>query len=656
MKITLCTSPHLDRSPFFDGRDRYASDGPLPFAQTFLPMGLLSIAATLKDVAEVAIFDINKQINAGHVPLGDDFYRQAAERILADDPALIGFMTDCDSFHHVIRICSSIKARRPRVAILLGCVHASYNATEILSRYAFIDYIIHGEGEIAFRQFVEALAGGRPMSAVGNLSYRRGDAVERTADLALIADLDGLPWIDPELAGLVEGDAVWIEIGRGCPFKCNFCVTAPYWQRRHRIKSPNRIIAELRMFRDVYGRRDFNFTHDLFTTDRRWVLNFCAEMKAADLGINWTCSSRTDTLDEEQLAAMAAVGCRDIYFGVEAGSHQMQRAIDKSLNLSAARQIITLCHQYGVSTTVGFIAGLPGENEATLGGTLQEATAYLQLGQTTVHLFGFGPYRGSNNFVTIEHALVPELEFVDFPLGGLTDAENRALVQSHRDVFARFSRLAAHEEDDFIRTLEVAEEYFPILNALPALTAYFHEIGVDPYDQLCAWSDWLARANLQPKMAPHHSHLGSIADFLDFASSFAADRGLGSERLDEILRWEKARQSFRSEAPETRLNDGAMCAGDIAINPTIRIEEFRYAPKFAPQPEPAVQSFAFLRRRNGEAEIVRVGPIALSLLEVVRSGTRPDETSGDGQASGTDQAVSEIFAELTDRELIFVYD
>lgn len=654
MKITLCTSPHLDRSPFFDGRDRHADNRPLPFAQTFLPMGLLSIAAAVKDIAEVGIFDINKQVNAGNLPLSRDLYRQSAEQILGNDPDLVGFMTDCDSFHHVIRICSSLKALRPRVTIVLGCVHASYNAVEILTRYAFIDYIVRGEGEVAFRQLVEALAGRRAIGDVGNLSYRSGGGIERTADLALIADLDSLPWIDPDLAGLAPGDAVWVEIGRGCPFKCNFCVTAPYWQRRHRIKSPDRIIAELRMFRDIYNRRDFNFTHDLFTTDRRWVLKFCAAMKKADLGVEWTCSSRTDTLDEEQLAAMAAVGCRDIYFGVEAGSDQMQQAIDKSLNLGVARQIITLCHRYGVSTTVGFIAGLPGESAASLSGTLHEAAAYLQLDQTTVHLFGFGPYRGSTNFDAIESELVPELEFVDFPLGDLTDAENRALVQSHRDVFARYSRLAAHKQDNLVRTLEVAEEYFPILNALPALTAYFHEQGVDPYDQLCAWADWLARGDVQRSVAPRHSHLGSIADFLDFATYFAVDRGHGGDRFDEILRWEMTKQCFRSEAPETRLGDRLADAADIGVNPTIRIEQFRYAPNFAPQADPVAQSFAFLRRRNGEAEVVRVGPMALGLIDLARTGARPSDIGGEGQAAGADQAVRNIFTELTDRELIFV--
>ena len=204
---------------------------------------------------------------------------------------------------------------------------------EILRRYDFIDFIIRGEGEVAFRQLVEAMTSNRPITDVGNLTHRQEGSILSTAELPLIQDLDDLPFVDLGLVDLDPEDALWVEIGRGCPFKCNFCVTAPYWHRKHRIKSPERIIQEFVFFRDRYHRRDFNFTHDLFTTDRRWVLKFCAAMEAAAIDVTWTCSSRTDTLDEELLAAMAKVGCRDIYFGVETGTAEMQQAIDKGLGL-----------------------------------------------------------------------------------------------------------------------------------------------------------------------------------------------------------------------------------------------------------------------------------------------------------------------------------
>jgi hypothetical protein len=422
------------------------------------------------------------------------------------------------------------------------------------------------------------------------------------------------------LVTLDNADAVWIEIGRGCPFKCNFCVTAPYWNRRHRIKSPQRILTELKFFRDEYARRDFNFTHDLFTTDRRWVLKFCAALADANLGVTWTCSSRTDTLDEEQLVAMAKAGCRDIYFGVEAGTSEMQSAIDKGLGLAEARQIIELCHHYGVSTTVGFIAGLPGETQETLTGTLREAASYLRMNRTVVHLFGYCPYRGSSNFASIENDLVPELQFVDFPLDHETEVENRALIQSHRDVFARYSRLACHREEGFDAILEVAEEYFPILNTVPHIAGYLMEAGVEPYDQLCSWAQWLSERRKSGSKRAYHAHLGTIGDFLDFAAKFVESRELGGDHFDDLLKWERMKQLFRSGAPGTYLAGDVVVANGgsrIRLNPTVRLEHFRHAPGIKTDVvDHSPVRFAFLRRRDGEAGIVRVGFLATAIIEI----------------------------------------
>lgn len=628
MKVTLCTSPHLNRSPLFDGRDAYTDVANLPLAQTFVPMGLLSLAGAIAGPGmRVRIFDLNKTINSGAVPLNGDLYSVAAEMILSDAPDVVGFMTECDSFHHLVRICSSIKARAPRTAIVLGCVHASYNATQILQRYPFIDYIVREEGEVAFPQLLEAIRGERRLAAVGNLTYREDGEIRTQASLPLIPDLDTLPFPDMSLVTLDPTDAVWIEIGRGCPFKCNFCVTAPYWSRRHRIKSPQRILSELRFFRDAFARRDFNFTHDLFTTDRRWVLKFSAALAEADLGVTWTCSSRTDTLDEEQLAAMAKAGCRDIYFGVETGTVEMQSAIDKGLGLSESRQIIDLCHRHGVSTTVGFIAGLPGETQETLAGTLREAASYLRMDRTVVHLFGYCPYRGSSNFVNIESSLVPEIQFVDFPLDKATDAENRALIQSHRDVFARYSRLAGHREAGFDTILEVAEEYFPILNSVPHVTRYLAEAGIEPYDQLCAWARWLSSQRNSASERNYDAHLGSIGDFLDFAAELRASRGLGGEAFDDLLKWERMKQLFRSEAPGTQLPIDVAADGQgsrMRLNPTVRVEQFRHAPEIdTPAADGAPVSVAFLRRRDGGAGIVRVGLLATAIMQVAGETGHP---------------------------------
>ena len=55
-----------------------------------------------------------------------------------------------------------------------------------------------------------------------------------------------------------------------------------------------------------YGVTDFSLTHDLFTVNRKKVLEFCRAVEGA--GYTWKCSARMDCVDPELLEAMATFG------------------------------------------------------------------------------------------------------------------------------------------------------------------------------------------------------------------------------------------------------------------------------------------------------------------------------------------------------------
>src|SRR5215218_9220217 len=105
MKTVLVTSPHLDHSVYHQGHDRAPSRGQVRYAQCFAPMGLLSLAGAAGPGANVLIRDINKAINEGVIPLTRYFYEATAEWLMEGETDLVGFMTDCDSFHHTLKIC-----------------------------------------------------------------------------------------------------------------------------------------------------------------------------------------------------------------------------------------------------------------------------------------------------------------------------------------------------------------------------------------------------------------------------------------------------------------------------------------------------------------------------------------------------------------------
>ena len=80
-----------------------------------------------------------------------------AYKILELNPELLGFSCYIWNIEETIKLCSTIKKMNERIKIFLGGPEVSFNGEDILRKYDFIDYIIAGEGELTFSEFIKAL-------------------------------------------------------------------------------------------------------------------------------------------------------------------------------------------------------------------------------------------------------------------------------------------------------------------------------------------------------------------------------------------------------------------------------------------------------------------------------------------------------------------
>src|SRR5262249_27510085 len=146
--------------------------------------------------------------------------------------------------------------------------------------------------------------------------------------------------------------------------------TNDFFRRNFRLKSTEKMIEDMRYLKKTYGINNFSLVHDMYTVNRKKVVEFCEALLDIDEDFLWSCSARTDGVDSELLALMAEAGCRGIFFGVETGSRRLQRVINKKLDLDKAWERIADADRHQMNTAVALITAFPDEKREDLRDTI----------------------------------------------------------------------------------------------------------------------------------------------------------------------------------------------------------------------------------------------------------------------------------------------
>ena len=417
-------------------------------------LGILSLAAVLEKQGHAPrVVDANRTflslVKSSRRRHRLEFAQIAARMIAGSDSDVCGFSTICSSYPLTIRIARIVKELRPECRILFGGPQASVVDLDTLLAFPFVDFILRGEAEQTFPLFLNYLEHGQQLGMVPGLTYRHSDHVCRNVDARVIEDLDDLPTPAYHLTGELHGaKKASLELGRGCPFACAFCSTNDFFRRNFRLRSPERVLSDMRSIAASYAIRHFDLVHDMFTVDRRRVLAFCRTLSESGDNFTWSCSARTDRIDTEMLDVMHRAGCRGIFYGVETGSQRMQKIIDKHLDPNVARSIIDLTERSGISSTVSLITGFPEETHEDLRQTMRFFMQSARSANSHPQLNLLAPLASTPIYQRHKGELV--LQDLCSSISHQSQSQNDAnleLIRAHPEIFPNFYIIPARHLD-----------------------------------------------------------------------------------------------------------------------------------------------------------------------------------------------------------------
>ena len=279
---------------------------------------------------------------------------EVVAEILRHRPRIVGIGVYIWNVEQVRRIAESLKRVSPEILLVLGGPEISYE-TESQPLVKMADYVVCGEADIAFPQLCrELLAGDEPAEQV---------IAAPTPSLEQVAMPYEL-YSDEDIAQRV----IYVEVSRGCPFTCEFCLSA--------LDIPVRMFG-LEPFLDSMqrlldrGARTFKFVDRTFNLNLRVgsaILEFFLERYEPGLFLHF--EMIPDRLPDALRALIVQFpeGSLQFEIGVQTFNDEIGVLIGRRQNNEKlAENFRFLRDETGVHVHADLIVGLPGEDVESFG-------------------------------------------------------------------------------------------------------------------------------------------------------------------------------------------------------------------------------------------------------------------------------------------------
>jgi radical SAM superfamily enzyme YgiQ (UPF0313 family) len=410
-------------------------------------LGLRYLRANLaefRDQSEILEFTIGQKTE------------DVVEAILRFAPTLIGFGVYIWNRVESERVLAQLKLLAPEMIVVLGGPEVSYEI-EAQSITALADHVITGWGDISFRELVAARSRGEIPPKV--IAGKQPPLAEIAYPYQEYSELD------------LRQRVLYLEASRGCPFKCEFCLSA-----LDKTAWPFALESFLGELEQLYrrGARTFKFVDRTFNlkvdTSLRILEFFKAKLERfPDDAMFVHFELVPDHLPERLKAAIAAfpAGVLQFEIGIQSFNPEVQKRISRRQDNALAKANLKWLREHSKAHLhVDLIAGLPGENLQSFG------EGFDQLVALAPHEIQFGILKRLRGTPIIRHTGAFALRFnPEPPYNILCNSELDFQTMQRLTRFARFWDL-------FYNSGRFA-------TVMPML------LGEQPFMRFLAFSDWL---------------------------------------------------------------------------------------------------------------------------------------------------------------------
>jgi ribosomal peptide maturation radical SAM protein 1 len=285
---------------------------------------------------------------------------------------LIGFTSTFDQNVASLTMAKLIKDLYPDVTIVFG--GANYDGEmglEYFRAFPFIDYVVVGEGEVAFPALVRQVLSTRSDGVPQAVAFRQDGEIRLAPNTALFTDFarTGPPDYDDyyrllaELGATAQGlDRILLYEGsRGCwwgeKHHCTFCGLNAQ-SMKFRAKSPEQVAREMTYLSHRYDTARFRLVDNII--DMKYIDQLFGKFAADHCDLDVFIETKSN-LHKQQIRTLAAGGVKCMQPGLESLSAIQLKAMDKGVTPMQNIVCLKWSFYYRVTVSWNILLGFPGE-------------------------------------------------------------------------------------------------------------------------------------------------------------------------------------------------------------------------------------------------------------------------------------------------------
>lgn len=323
------------------------------------PLSLLAISSTVIDKYRVKIIDQRMDGN----------WRQTLIRELESNPLCVGTTSMTGpQIEYALEVARVVKSESPSTKMIWGGVHSTLLPEQTL-RNTMIDIVVIGEGEITFRQLVDALSQKSELNNINGIAFKDNGNVVITEPRELL-DLESIPEIPYDLVniedyigsqGRFRGSDIRSLIfisSRGCPWECTYCCNPGLSKRKWRALSAEETYRRVLRLVNKYKLNAITFHDEEFLVNRQRAEKIAGLINNE---FKWWIQARMDRLKDVDLKLLDKCGLTAVQPGIESGSDRILQMIKKG---EAVEDILTANKRLADTDVVplyNFMMGFPTE-------------------------------------------------------------------------------------------------------------------------------------------------------------------------------------------------------------------------------------------------------------------------------------------------------